>query len=86
MLQVSDAQGQLTLAGELDIYSVRDLRAQLDRSTRVDLSGVETLDGAGVQLLAWWRAADERRRVVNPSLAARTACAALGLERLLEAP
>jgi anti-anti-sigma regulatory factor len=85
MLTITEGEGALELAGELDIYAVRDARARLVGVSAIDLSAVDVLDGAGVQLLAWWRAQDPARRVVKPSPAVGLACAALGLSGLLGA-
>lgn len=84
MFELHEAGGVLRLVGELDIYAVRDARPALDQAAAVDLSQVESIDGAGVQLLAWWRAQQPGRRVASASRAVTTACAALGLEALLE--
>jgi ABC-type transporter Mla MlaB component len=84
MFELREQADALALVGDLDIYAVRDAKPALEAAQRVDLSQVEAIDGAGVQLLAWWRANDPGRELLAPSRAVSTACAAIGLGALLE--
>ena len=67
----------LRLEGELTIYEVGEAKAQLcleldqNRSLQLNLSGLEELDTAGVQLLAWLKQ-EARRRGVSLVFAAHS--------------
>jgi anti-anti-sigma factor len=71
MLQIESAtledKATLRLEGELTIYSVAEARGQLEAaldqhpSLHLNLSGVEELDTAGVQLLVWIKQEAKRR-------------------------
>jgi hypothetical protein len=63
-IQLHDASGHLTVqvSGVLDIYAAREACAALTpalapgwRSVSLEVSGVEEVDLAGVQLLQWFR-------------------------------
>jgi len=76
---MQDGQLQMTLAGDLDIYVAAEARVALlealaqEADMTLDLSTVESVDAAGVQvLLAARRSAEEQGlslRWVNPSRA-----------------
>jgi anti-anti-sigma factor len=63
MLQIEpslhEGETALNLQGELNIYAVQEAREQLTRALhelpglQLNLSGLEELDTAGVQLLVW---------------------------------
>ncbi|MFZ5444623.1 MAG: STAS domain-containing protein [Myxococcota bacterium] len=63
MLTVTCDAGVVRFEGELDVYAVRDAHVALqpllegEGALRADLSKVEALDGAGVQLVVWFRRA-----------------------------
>jgi anti-anti-sigma factor len=64
-----DGEPCLRLAGELTIYEVGEAKAQLGpeldrhRSLQLNLSGLEELDTAGVQVLVWLKQEARRRGV-----------------------
>ncbi len=76
------------VAGALDLYSAPEVREALlarsaEPSLTVDLSGVETCDLAGLQLLLAAKrsaaAAGRSVRLRNPSAAVSAACEAVGI-------
>lgn len=85
-----------SLPSELTIYTVGETRTTclnwladpVDDVLGVDGSAVAEIDGAGVQLLAALarslQARNRRLQLLAPSHPLESACAALGLEELLE--
>ncbi len=59
-----DGQPALKLSGELTIYAVSEARRELQPSGKadlvLDLAGIQEIDSAGVQLLAWLKRECER--------------------------
>lgn len=86
MLELTEtAPDTLSLRGALDVKTVaqaRDaLEARLARPLTLNLSALESVDTAGVQLLTWLkRRPGVNVQVVASSEAARTAFHALGLD------
>lgn len=90
----TDAAGlTASFDGDLDIYSVAALKSALwpaieqTTSLAIDLSQVEEIDLAGVQLLAWVRAVAQRTsaswRIIDASAGVRAAVRSLGLHEWL---
>lgn len=85
------------LPAELTIYAAAELRAawlpwldaEADAPLELEAGAVDQIDAAGLQLLiALWQALLQRGRtlrLIEPSLALRSACEELGLNGLLEA-
>lgn len=84
------------LPGELNIYSVLDVRDALltwlgmvsssaQDTLQVSARDVGEVDGAGLQLLVSLSHADRPWRLVDPSEALMDACRTIGLEKWLEA-